>query len=106
MKNKKHLDYIRQLPCACCLRDKSDQHRAPHHLLRGVVRGLSMKAGDQFVIPLCHDIHHPGLHQAGDEETYLAQFDIKDPVSLAKELWRVSGNPTEGRRAIIRSKRP
>lgn len=105
MRSKKHLDYIRQLPCACCLRDRSDQHREAHHLLRDSGKGLGMKAGDEHTIPLCTQ-HHNDLHQSGDEKVFFAKYHIKRPTVLALALEHCSGDHAEGRRAIIRSKKP
>lgn len=63
--NLKHLEYVRSLPCILCGNDYGVE---AHHLLkpwRGS-RGMSLKAGDDNVVPLCHN-HHRKLHETGSE---------------------------------------
>ena len=56
-------------PCKICgLEGGSD----PHHLrVAGHQRGLGVKNGDDYTIPLCRK-HHDELHAFGDEGIYLA----------------------------------
>lgn len=96
----KHLDMVRQLPCALCRAERSDTHCAAHHLLRGTVRGTGLKAGDNFVIPLCHEPCHGALHRNGDETAYLLDHGLNDPLLLAAELWEHTGNFIAMRRVI------
>ena len=105
MKSKKHLDYIRQLPCCCCLSDRSDRHRHAHHLLRVPERAGFRKVSDKYTIPLCTRCHTQ-LHKGGDETGFLAKHHIKYPVKLATTLLGADPDHAEGRRMIIRSKRP
>jgi len=84
--DKAHLDFVRQLPCCVCFEDRSDVHRAAHHLMRGVLRGVGRKAPDSAVIPLCSSCHS-NLHENGCEVTYLSNRGIQDPVGLAKTLF-------------------
>lgn len=91
----KHLSFVRSLPCCICRRSVNVE---AHHLLRGVVRGMGLKAADRWAIPLC-DIHHQGLHMHGDETEFLSLKAIDVPA-LAAALWSVSGNYQEAVRII------
>ena len=105
MKDPSYLRKVRLLPCAACLSDTSDQHRDPHHLMRGVNRGLSKKGPDNRVIPLCRKCHNL-VHESGAELIFLANHHIENPVELSKTLFDVAADATLGRRAIIKSKIP
>ena len=83
--NKKHLEFVSTLPCCICGKFGVQVH----HLLRAdPKRGAGRKAGDEFVIPLCHH-HHQGLHLCGGEGFYLGQHGI-DGVALAAKLWEAN----------------
>lgn len=87
----KHLDFVRSLPCCLCrhpLIGKAKSHA--HHLLRGVTRGMGMKASDRKVIPLC-DLHHFALHADGNETRYLREHGVNGPF-LADALYAATGN--------------
>ena len=82
-KDPRYLAWVRQLPCALCLRNPGMGYQnEAHHLLRGVVRGMGQKADDTEVIPLCQDCHH-ALHHDGNETGFLAERGIDHAVSLA-----------------------
>lgn len=85
-KDRQHLEFIRSLPCCVCMEDRSDMHRAAHHALRGPIRGMGRKAGDNWVIPMCSKCHS-ALHNDGDETCYLASYGV-NVVELSKQLWR------------------
>jgi len=96
VRDKAHLDSIRALPCVICFQDRSDMHRSAHHLKRGknVSNGASLKAGDNFTVPLCHE-HHTGsmdsAHFAPEGEVaWFAKHGIKNAVELAQELYEQS----------------
>lgn len=84
---KKHLAWIRTLPCVICGKWGPNH---PHHLMRGVSRGMGMRAEDRFVIPLCH-IDHDKLHANGDEISFLSILPM-DAIELADELYSRSGS--------------
>lgn len=86
-----HLNAVRQLPCALCGEDRSDIHRAAHHLLRGPTRGMGLKAPDSAVIPLC-TVCHMETHACGDEVGYFAMRGLKDAPGMAKALYETSGD--------------
>jgi hypothetical protein len=92
---EKHLRFVAGLPCCICRRAGDTQ---VHHLLRGVVRGMGMKAADRHVIPVC-TIHHAAIHAHGDEAEFLALRNIDGPA-LAAALWSVSGDHDEAVRIM------
>ena len=98
-----HLDFIRSLPCVVCFDDSSYTHRAAHHLLRGVVRGASLKAPDKNTIPLCSKCHSE-LHQNGCEVTYLSNRGIEDPVGLSNRLYEASCDYEDGYHIVCNAK--
>jgi len=81
-----HLANVRAMPCCCC---GAGGPSHAHHLLRGPVRGMGLRAGDEWVIPMCHMCHSDLHDRSGDEVSFLAGHGI-DGVALAKELWRES----------------
>lgn len=85
-RNKEHLKYIATLPCMIC--GNSSQ---AHHLLRAEARGMGLKTGDNWSVPLCYN-HHSSLHQMGDEIGFFAMYgkeydDVKD---FATKLWGIN----------------
>jgi hypothetical protein len=59
--------------------------------MAGHQRGLGIKNGDNFTIPLCRT-HHDKLHMFGSEELFLALHGI-DGVKIASDLW--NGEPDD-----------
>ncbi len=86
MKNKKHTKWIAHLPCIVCGRWPPN---VPHHLLKGVTRGMGLKADDSHTVPLCHWCHQD-LHLNGDETDYFAVNEI-EPLEVAAHLYELSG---------------
>jgi len=85
--NLKHLGYVRERPCMVC---GTDHGIEAHHLLkpwRGS-RGMSLKAGDENTIPLCHQ-HHRELHERGNEESFFKEKLGRDDDGrfMARLLW-------------------
>ena len=94
-----HLAFVHRLPCVCTLREGEGVQA--HHLTRVPTneRGGARKAGDNWILPLWHEIHH-NLHNCGqDERQFLAEYGIYGPA-LAALLYRLSGNEHACRRAI------
>lgn len=91
----RHLDFVRGLPCCLCKRPGDTQ---AHHLMRGVVRGMGLRAADRWTIPVC-SIHHAAIHAHGDESEFLAMRNVDGPA-LAAALWSVSGDHQEALRII------
>jgi hypothetical protein len=92
-KNTKHLQYVRSLPCTICKAGYYSHHRIvqAHHLLKPWlgVRGMSLKAEDANVIPLCL-FHHQLLHtKYGSEKLFFENYGMKGDFGkvYAKSLW-------------------
>lgn len=86
--DKEHLEWVRQQPC---LIEQAGFYSCKgvvqaHHLLKPYTgsRGLSLRAGDQNVIPLCLH-HHSELHtKYGSEKSFFAKFGL--PANYGKEM--------------------
>ena len=86
--DKEHLEWVRQQPC---LIEQAGFYSCKgvvqaHHLLNPYTgsRGLSLRAGDQNVIPLCLH-HHSELHtKYGSEKSFFAKFGL--PANYGKEM--------------------
>ena len=92
--SKKHLEFIRALPCIKCMSQVGVQ---AHHLKQGTgERGAGMRSTDRWAVPLCgpeaRDCHGE-VERIGakNEIEWFAGFGI-DPHELARGLWSVSGN--------------
>ena len=94
-----HVKLIRQLPCcACASPPKSD----PHHLMRGVERGMGLTAAGRYTVPLCRK-HHTEITPHGDPEAVLmARYGI-DARALADALWSASGELQAMERIVLRA---
>ena len=87
IRDRKHLAWIRALPCLVCGRTPCD----PHHIRYGSNSGVGTKPGDDFTIPLCHT-HHRELHDKG-ELRYLYDYGGYEKArTLAKKLYEVTGD--------------
>lgn len=84
--NKKHLNWIRSLPCLVCGKWPPNQ---AHHLLTNVNRGMGLKASDDYTLPLCMDCHSQ-LHLNGNERAFFESVDL-DPLEWAARLVVLSG---------------
>lgn len=83
VKDEKHLANVRQMPCCCCGAPSPSQ---PHHLRRAPGTGMGLKAGDNWVIPLCYLCHDEIHHVSGDEIGFLEDHGV-DGIALARNLW-------------------
>ena len=83
-----HVELVRQLPCAATL---SPPRNDPHHLMRGVDRGTSLKAAGRYTIPLRHDIHMEITPHGDPEAVLMARYGVA-ARELADALWAVSGD--------------
>lgn len=72
--NKKHMDYIHMLPCCLKVTGACFGVIQAHHLLRpwDGTRGMSLKASDRNLIPLCQR-HHIMLHKRGNELAFFEE---------------------------------
>ena len=82
-RSKAYLAWVRSLPC--CVTGKTDGVVA-HHLLRGTGEKCGgRRSGDNWAIAL-HWKVHDALHADGNEERFLAERGMDDPVDLATRL--------------------
>ena len=97
----RHQRFIRSLPCLRCGKP------APSECAYvGVLPGLGILPTDRYFVPLCgpatvwHDCCHSRKHYRGAAR-FWAELGI-DPIDLAFQLWRVSGDVAAGLHAIAR----
>lgn len=81
VRSETYLRTVRGRPCLICGRPEA----SAHHLMFAQDRGMSLKTGDQWAVPLCHACHMK-LHRYGDERTW---WDLQgvDPAEWAKANW-------------------
>jgi hypothetical protein len=80
-RDKTHLRFVAKQPCLICGRQPCDAH----HLRFAQSRGLGIKVGDEFTVPLCRG-HHRELHRAGNEATWWRTKGV-DAMGAAQKLW-------------------
>ena len=79
--NRKHLEWVASLPCILCKAGfySHSKHVQAHHLLKPYkgTRGMSRRAGDENVIPLCFH-HHSQLHtKFGNEFSFFQSYGLQ-----------------------------
>lgn len=72
---------IKSRGCCICKNPVADAH---HLRIIGHKRGMSVKNGDDYTIPLCRR-HHDELHAMGDEKLFLDLHGI-DPVKVLRQV--------------------
>lgn len=73
MRSPKRLAEIRKLPCVRC---GSPDSQAAHSNSAKHGKGRSIKASDEFTVPLCHSCHHKfDTFQLGNRAESEAMFD-------------------------------
>ena len=87
--NQKHLAYVRGLNCLVATllmpvgyKNSCNGNIQAHHLLKPYdgVRGMSLKANDKNVIPLCQN-HHMLLHtKHGTEKNFFEHYNLPADV--------------------------
>lgn len=79
-RSEKYLWTVRGRPCLVC-----GQEGEAHHITFAEPNAMSMKVGDNWVVPLCHP-HHMELHAFGDERTW---WDLQgvDAMSIAEKMY-------------------
>ena len=80
VRSEKYLNTLRGSPCLVCRRGAE-----AHHLQHVGERGVGMKSGDNFAVPLCHECHMQ-LHRFGDERTWWDLSGV-DPIEWATRNW-------------------
>jgi len=99
----RHQRFIRSLPCLSCGKP------APSECAYvGRLPGLGILPGQRYLVPLCgpatvwQDCCHSRKHYRGAARFWSA-LGI-EPIELASELWRVSGDVAAGRRTVMRAR--
>lgn len=94
VKNDRHRQFIKQLPCICCLVEGVEiQADDPMHLRDGSrlhgkePAGAGQTSDDRWTLPGCRPHHN---QEGGHEGKFWARFGI-DPFLLALVLWGLSG---------------
>ena len=80
VRDKKRLDFARQLPCAGCGKLAPND---PHHEGR---HGIGIKAGDDRALPLCRKCH-AWLHQVGRSVYDLWKVDVEKLLARINEVY-------------------
>lgn len=103
IRDKKHLAWIRTLPCVSCL--SMDNIQAAH-IRKGVPLehkgGMGMKSSDCMTLSLCHHCHNNEQHRLG-EQTFWGDMDL--PIQLAAKLYELTGNTEKAIAEILRFNR-
>ena len=100
-----HQAFVRSLPCLSCGK------LAPSECATiGMLARLGVSESNQYLVPLCgpltiwQDCCHSRKHYLGAARFWSA-LGI-EPIELAVQLWRVSGDVTAGRRAVMLARQP
>lgn len=94
---KKHLAFIRSLPCVRCGCNESQAA----HIRIASDGGMGMKPGDNYTLPLCH-VCHSAQHNIGERSFYKS---IEAAHELANALWLLSGDVITAIGLIVRKRR-
>jgi hypothetical protein len=100
IKNERHLNHIRSLPCCVCGDNTSTEaaHIRMSNLECGkFYTGKAEKPSDCWTVPLC-GMHHREQHNVG-EHTFWAMHKI-DPFQVAAYLFASSGDYEAGENII------
>src|SRR5205085_11788965 len=96
----RHQRFIRSLPCLGCGKP------APSECAYvGMLPGLGILPGPRYLVPLCgpatvwQDCSHNRKQYRGAVR-FWSELGI-EPIELASELWRVSGDVAAGRRTVM-----
>jgi len=99
----RHQRFIRSLPCLSCGKPAPSECASI-----GMLHGLGILPSDRYFVPLCgpetiwEDCCHNRKHYRGAAR-FWAELGV-DPIDLAFQLWRGSGDITAGLRAITRAR--
>lgn len=96
VKNRKHLDWIKTLPCICCLVEGLEiQADDPMHIRGGSPAhgkepaGGAQTSDDRWTLPGCR--RHHDLQHSGSEAEFWRSFGV-DHFLLALVLWGLTGD--------------
>ena len=82
VRDQKYLQLVRQEPCLLC-----GKVSEAHHIMYAEPRGVGLKVGDNWVVPICH-IHHMQIHHYGNERKWWILQGI-NPIEWAENKWRL-----------------
>ena len=85
IRDKKHLEFIRQLPCAVC---GTNYLIDAAHVRFIAPCGVGLKPGDNNTAPLCRP-HHTEQHQWPTGEEAWWEIRNKDPEAITETLWAI-----------------
>lgn len=97
-----HETFIRSLPCMACGKPAPSECA---HVAGGMNLGLGASPDARYIVPLCgpatvwNDCCHSRLHYLGPRR-FWSELGL-DPLDLARNLWRISGNREAGLRAVM-----
>lgn len=107
VKKRSHLDFVKRLPCVCCVADRGDASITgcdPMHLRAGSQlhgkepTGAQQKPDDRWSLPGCRR-HHEQQHGM-NEMAFWGMYRV-DPHLLALVLWGLSGDDHAATRVIL-----
>ena len=104
VKDRSHLEFIRQLPCVVCGDNTSTEAAHIRHGDRRAAKrstGLAEKADDTWTLPLCGDCHR--LQHGMNETAFWKGYGI-DPIFVALALFRVAGDQSAGELIIAEAR--
>jgi hypothetical protein len=99
----KHLSFVKQLPCICCLVEGREiQSDDPMHVrsasaFHGKETGGAEKPDDRWSLPGCRP--HHDLQHGGNELAFWRAFGV-DPFVLSLALWGVTGDDHAARQLL------
>jgi len=77
-RNRAYLDWLKEQPCAVCLRKPCD----PAHCSLGWPSGTGTKPPDSFALPLCRH-HHEEQHRVGETHFWREFFCLPNETEKA-----------------------
>lgn len=104
IQDKRHLQFIRTLPCiSCMVKGEVTSWSEAAHLRSGSLdhdkrqTGMAEKPSDEWVLPLCTNCHRigPDSQHAGAELVFWEKIGI-NPFDLAIALYGASGDRIKG----------
>lgn len=100
--DKRHLAFIRKLPCAICGYPWTEAAhvRAPNPDIGKRQTGKGEKPSDCWTVPLC-STHHRAQH--GIYELEFWDLHGRDPFALSQALYEISGNEDAALAILSRS---
>ena len=83
IRDKRHLAFIRLLPCVKCGRNRTTQAA---HIRKFTDGGTGLKPSDNYTVPLCSKCHAE-QHQKGEVSFWGGVENIMNTIKLANKLY-------------------